>query len=278
MLALESVQHILGLGRWVGLLVLAGAAVTAILSMVVLVQVLHWLTTLREVRQPGLWCITGLFGAGKTYFLAWVGLYCQRQRVSSVRGFRSAVADGLASRAAGKCARPVFANFALRGQAGVPWVCEVHKLADGSPDPECRRIHSWEDVRWLPWGSVLLLDESHLWWGSVEWNVDEWLEAWVSQIRKYGLSVYFNAQSWRFVSTRLRRLTMGVWEGKRVGPLSVYSLYSAQGFDSDRVKRDRRVGRLVLRRRRAVQAAYHTLEEVLPVSPPKRSRSGRSGL
>lgn len=277
MVALESVQRLLGLsGGLVGLAVLLGSALFSLVLFALAVQMLSMMTTRREVREPGIWFVTGGLGAGKSYFLAWVGRFCSSQRVCDVRGWRSAVRDGLVDGSRRRSARPVFSNVWFRGQSGSSRLCSVpaHRLADGSRDPECRRLHSWDELIAVPWGSVVLLDESHLWWSGVEWDVSEDLEAWVSFVRKRGVTLLCNSQSWRFTSTRLRRLTAGVWRGRRVFGFSVYSLFAPAGFDDERPARARAKGRLVLVRRGSVMASYRTLEQVAPVDPPRRSRPG----
>ena len=136
------------------------------------------------------------------------------------------------------------------------------------------RVRTWDEVISAPDGSLILLDEVHLWWPSAEWNVHPELAAWCSQLRKKGITCFWSSQHDSFVSTRLRRLTFGYWEGRRFRSGHRYELFDAHGFHTStkRVK----LATHYVKRSQAVMDAYDTLELVEPVElmkAPKRSNS-----
>lgn len=134
----------------------------------------------------------------------------------------------------------------------------------------CDRVRSWSEVLAVPAGSVVLLDEVHLWWPSETWQVDPALAAWVSQLRKAGITCYWSSQHEAFVSKRLRRLTFGYWLGERFKAGHRYSFFDAVNFESPS-KRER-LARHYLRRDQIVMDSYDTFELVEPTDPPSRKR------
>lgn len=137
--------------------------------------------------------------------------------------------------------RPVFANYHLRGASF---------------------LSSWSEVVSVPDGAVVLLAEVQLWWPShVRRGLPE-VEGWVSQLRHHGITCLWDAQHVSFVSSRFRKLTFGVWEGRRLGFGHEYTLYTGRGFGGQR--KPFRLGAMRVRRDRAVERAYDTLEDVRP--------------
>lgn len=144
------------------------------------------------------------------------------------------------------------------------------------------KVTTWQEVLDVPSGSMVCLDEAHLWWPSDNWKVPLELAAWVSQLRKRNILLLWDTQDWAFVSRRMRRLTFGVWEARKLGAKRhVYSLYNTGSYDQSSASRPERLGRMVVRRRKRYEDAYDTLELVVPVddveewaSAGKKSVSG----
>lgn len=175
---------------------------------------LHRRQTKVEVARPGLWAVTGGFGAGKTYLLAW------------------------AANRALKAGRPVYANFHIQG---------------------ARYLSSWLEVQAVPDDAFVALAELHLWW-PVEVRVSPpGIDQWVSQLRHHKITCLWDSQHWMFVNTKFRRLTMGVWEGKKEAGGHRYSLFDAYNFGRTAKVR---VARMRVRRSKAVMASYNTHEDV----------------
>jgi hypothetical protein len=140
-----------------------------------------------------------------------------------------------------KKGRPVFANYKVTGAT---------------------QLKSWADVVAVPIGSLVLLDEVHLWWPSTAYKVPPDLAAWCSQLRKLQITCIWSSQDWAFVAKRLRLLTFTCWFATRA-PMGghVYKCYDAYDMGSGRRKAPP-LSTMVIKRPKEVMAAYDTLELV----------------
>lgn len=233
-----------------GMLLFAVPMGAILVGLFILGSFLHKSQTKQEFTQPGLWGIVGFFGSGKSYLMTWAARQAQKQTLCMVRGWSVAVQEEMVSEADRKNKRPIYANYRVRGT--IP-------------------VNSWQEILQAPWGSVILIDEAHLWWPSYVWDVDPSLEKWASQVRKHGYTVLYTTQDYTFLSKRLRRLTAGVWEGSPFLKGHKYCLYKASGFDQFRQKRPKPDAKMNIRRRKSVMSMYNTLEIVDVKEPPRRS-------
>jgi len=199
--------------------------------------------------------VVGMLGQRRVMARDWIspGMYGVVGRMGGGKTYLMAHAAHLA-RAAG---RPVYANFGLEG---------------------AEPLRSWDDVLAVPRGSMVLVDEVHLWWPSRAYQAPPQLEAWCSQVRKLDVTFLWSSQDWSFVSKRLRHLTFGAWKARRIkGTSHTYAMY--EGSSVERVRAEP-VSKLVLRRLPEVEASYDTLEVVeasCAWDPADRTRGTRVG-
>ena len=124
--------------------------------------------------------------------------------------------------------------------------------------PNFVRIDSWAELLGkCEQGDLVLIDEAHLWWPSSAFRAPPEVRAWLAQVRKRDVSLFWSGQSWDRVSKGLRHLTRGVWVGRGVAGGHRYRLYDGGEYGRRGAKPLRN---LTLKREKAVERAYDTRE------------------
>ena len=141
----------------------------------------------------------------------------------------------LAASTCRKQGRAIYANYELEGAS---------------------RYHSWQELMMVPKKSVILMDEVHLWWPSEAWRCPPEIMAFVSQIRKQGITFFWASQHEEFVAKRLRRLTFGYWKCEHFRRGHRYTLFDGVGYGTAKAQR---LARMNVVRSKEVMASYDTL-------------------
>jgi Zonular occludens toxin (Zot) len=162
------------------------------------------------------------------------GLYGIRGRMGAGKSYLLAHVGVFAR----KAKRAVYSNFTLSG---------------------AERYSSWAELLVVPEGSVVLMDEAHLWFPSEAWRCPVDVMAWLSQLRKRGITMLWASQHEEFVGRRLRRLTFGYWRCRNYRAGHQYTLFDAEGFGT---AKEKRLARMYVKRKAEVMAAYDTKEIV----------------
>jgi hypothetical protein len=227
------------------------------LILVVVARVLHRGQNKREFSDAGLYGVLGRMGSGKSYFLAFVAWLAAKQ------------------------GRQIFANYELTGSR--PWsqymdyvnyfgrvdvLDKNGKRRGWVPVKPPKEIAPWsapvvyeswiEEVIQVPNGSLVLVDEVHLWWSSQQWRVPKNVEAWITQLRKRRITVFWASQDVRSVSRRLRGLTFAIWEANRYKQGHVYTLYEPIQAGRETTQKRPHVARVTMMRKKSVMAFYDT--------------------
>ena len=175
-----------------------------------------------------------------------------------------------------KAGRLVFANFTLAGgiefgefQERYPYVrvrgstgrVTSEYLGD-VPKGMFVRIRNWDQALDVPDNSLVLLAELQLWWPSSVAFAPEGVMAWVHQIRHHGITALWDSQHYTFVSTRIRKLTYGVWVARPYYGGHEYTLYEGAAFNERKPDPKLRLARMKVKRKADVKAVYDTKEDV----------------
>lgn len=123
------------------------------------------------------------------------------------------------------------------------------------------KVSCWSDVLDCPDNSLILLSEVHLWWPRDAYRAPIEVAAFFSQLRKRGMTVVWDSQHETFVSTRLIKLTFGIWACKRYKVGHQYTLFDGISYTGPVAKRER-LARIYVKRTKEVMAAYDTTEIV----------------
>jgi len=210
----------------------------------------------REAVTPGLYGVVGRMGSGKTLL---------------------AVSRALEAVEAG---RPVYANFQLSGANLVESWEDVLRVPHRRSSPGARACCDGSGEH-SDGGSLVIVDEAQLWWPSTAWQAPAEVRAWLAQLRKLGVTMFWTSQHISHPGKRLVQLSFGVWTCNRLRQVHEYRLYAPgdvgrRGAVSLATMRVRRTDRLM--------AAYDTWETVSPActwergSPsPARGTSAGAG-
>lgn len=136
-----------------------------------------------------------------------------------------------------KAHREVFANYELEG-AGF--------------------LSEWADILAVPTGSIVLIDEAQLWWGSTDHAAPVEVRAWITQLRKRKITCVWASQDFTFVARWLRLLSFGIWECARRGRGHVYTLVDPSQAGRSK-KYQKSLSKFFVARRRRVMRTYDTL-------------------
>jgi hypothetical protein len=198
------------------------------------------LTAGQILCDAGLYGVTGRMGRGKSYLLVLAIWWAQRRR------------------------RLVFANFEVHGCIEFSeWVALYQAQTFDNEDAGRKSwhgvvwYHNWQQALSAPNKSMVVMDEVQLWWPSKAHDAPVEVEAWITQLRKRGLTVLWATQDFSFAARWLRLLSFGVWECKKFRGGFRYTLVDPT--QAGRLGKQLTMARFRVKRRKRVSALYDTL-------------------
>lgn len=193
------------------------------------INVLNKKTAEAVLRGPGLWGVTGRMGRGKSYLMTLCAWWAIRTKRRSCADCRSTFVNGH---------RALWANY--------PVGVDHHEY------------DNWGELINAPHGSMILLDEAQLWWGSADHAAPIHVKKWVTQIRKRHITCIWAAQDFEMVARWFRILSSGIWEAERWKGGHKYTLVDPAYAGKAR-KVQKTMALLKIRRKRKIMALYDTL-------------------
>jgi hypothetical protein len=226
--------HIPNPFSWRSTLPIVAVALGASALMFIAAGMLHSMEYKKSVALYGLYGVTGKFGRGKSYFLAWLAYDAMKRgrQVYAIKADPPQFNDDK---------RPM-----IGGKKGTKLSRPVIELED------------WQQIISVPDGSLVLLDEVQLWWRAADRAAPVEVQQWITQLRKHDITVVWASQFSSNVSPWLRKLSFGIFDCAKFRKGHRYLLYECHMMRGEHLARCKSESAVYLRRSKSVQEFYES--------------------